>query len=90
MRLASVRVLGFSLPWPRPETFDLCHTGNTFAPAGAAGIKDLMARMGQDSERAAIINQHQHAVQASIATSIDAWEVPALAVQRLSGVPERS
>ena len=38
---------------------DLRHTGNTFAAAGGAGIKDLMARMGHDSERAALIYQHQ-------------------------------
>jgi integrase len=38
---------------------DLRHTGNTFAAAGGAGIKDLMARMGHDSERAAMIYQHQ-------------------------------
>jgi hypothetical protein len=31
----------------------------TFAAAGGAGIKDLMARMGHDSERAAMIYQHQ-------------------------------
>ncbi len=34
---------------------DLRHSGNTFAAAGGAGIKDLMARMGHDSERAALI-----------------------------------
>jgi integrase len=38
---------------------DLRHTGNTFAAAGGTGIKDLMARMGHDSERAALIYQHQ-------------------------------
>ena len=38
---------------------DLRHTGNTFAAAGGAGIKDLMARMVHDSERAAPIYQHQ-------------------------------
>jgi integrase len=38
---------------------DLRHTGNTFAAAGGAGINDLMARMGHDSERAAMIYQHQ-------------------------------
>ena len=37
---------------------DLRHTGNTFAAAGGAGIKDLMARVGHDSERAAMIYQH--------------------------------
>src|SRR5450755_1982397 len=38
---------------------DLRHTGNTFAASGGAGIKDLMARMGHDSERAAMIYQHE-------------------------------
>ena len=38
---------------------DLRHTGNTFASSGGAGIKDLMARMGHDSERAALIYQHE-------------------------------
>ena len=32
---------------------DLRHTGNTFAAASGVGIKDLMARLGHDSERAA-------------------------------------
>jgi hypothetical protein len=36
---------------------DLCHTGN--ASSSGAGLRDLMARMGHDSERAAIIYQHQ-------------------------------
>ena len=39
---------------------DLRHTGNTFAASGGAGIKDLMARMGHDSERAALIYQHRN------------------------------
>jgi integrase len=38
---------------------DLRHTGNTFAASGGAGIKDLMARMGHDSQRAALIYQHE-------------------------------
>jgi len=37
---------------------DLRHTGNHFAASGGAGLKDLMARMGHDSERAAMIYQH--------------------------------
>jgi hypothetical protein len=38
---------------------DLRHTGNHFAAASGAGLKDLTARMGHDSERAAIIYQHE-------------------------------
>jgi integrase len=52
---------------------DLRHTGNTFAAAGGAGIKDLMARMGHHSERAALIYQHQARGADKIITSnIDA------------------
>jgi integrase len=53
--------------------YDLRHTGNTFAAAGGAGIKDLMARMGHDSERAALIYQHQaRGADRQITNSIDA------------------
>lgn len=38
---------------------DLRHTGNTFAVSSNVGLKDLMARMGHDSERAALIYQHE-------------------------------
>jgi integrase len=38
---------------------DLRHTGNQFAAHGGAGLRDLMARMGHDSERAAMIYQHR-------------------------------
>ena len=39
--------------------YDLRHTGNTFAASSGAGLRDLMARMGHDSERAALIYQHE-------------------------------
>src|SRR5215469_8743663 len=52
---------------------DLRHTGNTFAAAGGTSIKDLMARMGHDSERAALIYQHQaRGADRIITASIDA------------------
>jgi integrase len=38
---------------------DLRHAGNHFAAASGAGLRDLMARMGHDSERAALIYQHE-------------------------------
>ena len=44
---------------PGAHFHDLRHTGNTFAASTGIGIKDLMARMGHDSERAAMIYQHQ-------------------------------
>lgn len=37
----------------------LRHTGNQFAANSGAGLRDLMARMGHDSERAAMIYQHE-------------------------------
>jgi integrase len=57
-----------SAAWPHAVTamgmgglhfHDLRHTGNAFAASGGAGLKDLMARMGHDSERAALIYQHE-------------------------------
>ncbi len=38
---------------------DLRHTGDHFAASSGAGLRDLMARMGHDSERAAMIYQHE-------------------------------
>jgi integrase len=38
---------------------DLRHTGNQFAAQSGAQLRDLMARMGHDSERAAMIYQHE-------------------------------
>ncbi|MFI9840592.1 tyrosine-type recombinase/integrase [Nonomuraea sp. NPDC051941] len=37
---------------------DLRHTGNMLAAMSGAGLKDLMARMGHDNVRAAMIYQH--------------------------------
>jgi integrase len=51
---------------------DLRHTGNTFAAASGVGIKDLMARMGHDSERAAMIYQHEaRGADRAITSAID-------------------
>jgi integrase len=38
---------------------DLRHAGNHLAAGTGAGLRDLMARMGHDSERAALIYQHE-------------------------------
>lgn len=43
---------------PSLHFHDLRHTGNQFAANSGAGLRDLMARMGHDSERAAMIYQH--------------------------------
>jgi integrase len=51
---------------------DLRHTGNTFAASSGAKLRDLMARMGHDSERAALIYQHEsHGADQSITDAID-------------------
>jgi integrase len=52
---------------------DLRHTGNAFAASSGAGLRDLMARMGHDSERAAIIYQHAaRGADEAISEAIDA------------------
>ena len=51
---------------------DLRHTGNQFAAASGAGLKDLMARMGHNSERAAMIYQHEaRGADRAITSAID-------------------
>jgi integrase len=52
---------------------DLRHTGNQFAAGSGAGLQDLMARMGHDSERAAMIYQHEaRGADQLITSAIDA------------------
>ena len=52
---------------------DLRHTGNHWAATSGARLRDLMARMGHDSERAAIIYQHEvRGADAAITSAIDA------------------
>jgi integrase len=46
-----------SIGVPGLHFHDLRHTGNHFAARSGAGLRDLMARMGHDSERAAMIYQ---------------------------------
>jgi integrase len=58
---------------PSLHFHDLRHTGNTFAAASGVALKDLMARMGHDSERAAMIYQHEaRGADAAITNAIDA------------------
>jgi hypothetical protein len=48
-------------------------TGNQFAANSGAGLRDLMARMGHDSERAAMIYQHEaRGADRAITDAIDA------------------
>ncbi|HET9257656.1 MAG TPA: site-specific integrase [Pseudonocardiaceae bacterium] len=52
---------------------DLRHTGNTLAAQTYVSTKDLMARMGQDSPRAALIYQHaSRQIDQTIATKLSA------------------
>ncbi len=52
---------------------DLRRTGNQFAAHSGAGLRDLMARMGHDSERAAMIYQHEaRGADQLITSAIDA------------------
>jgi integrase len=48
-----------SIGMTRLHFHDLRHTGNQFAAQSGARLRDLMARMGHDSERAALIYQHE-------------------------------
>ena len=48
-----------SIGMPGLHFHDLRHTGNQFAAYSGARLRDLMARMGHDSERAAMIYQHE-------------------------------
>ena len=52
---------------------DLRHTGNTLAAQSGASLADLKARMGHDSDRAALIYQHAtRDVDCKIADALDA------------------
>jgi integrase len=53
---AAVTKSGVDVPGLRLH--DLRHTGNTFAAATGASLRELMARMGHASSRAALIYQH--------------------------------
>jgi integrase len=65
---------------------DLRHTGNRFAATSGASLKDLMARMGHDSERAAIIYQHEaQGADLAITSAIDAHIETAKASQGQPG-----
>ncbi|GAA3843130.1 hypothetical protein GCM10022226_77620 [Sphaerisporangium flaviroseum] len=55
---------------PGLHVHDLRHTGSMLAAESDAGLKDLMARMGHDNVRAAMI--YQHAVRGADKTIMDA------------------
>ena len=70
------------LAWPRVVVsigmtgfhfHDLRYTGNQYAAQSGAALRDLMARMGHDSERAAISYQHEaRGADLVITSAIDA------------------
>ena len=65
---------------------DLRHTGNAWAAGSGVGLRDLMARMGHDSERAAIIYQHEaRGADLAITSAIDAHIETAKASQGQPG-----
>ena len=62
---------------PHLHFHDLRHTGNTLAAATGASTKELMARMGHASPRAALIYQHairerDHAIAQALNDMIEA------------------
>jgi integrase len=62
--VASIGMLGLHF-------HDLRHTGNQFAANSGAGLRDLMARMGHDSERAAMIYHEARGAGIAITDAID-------------------
>ncbi|XVV03695.1 tyrosine-type recombinase/integrase [Actinosynnema sp. CA-248983] len=66
---AAVKAIGV----PHLHFHDLRHTGNTLAARTKVSTKDLMARMGHDSSRAALIYQHATAeADRELAAGLDA------------------
>lgn len=66
---------------PHLHFHDLRHTGNTLAAATGASTKELMARMGHASPRAALIYQHalrdrDHAIAQALDDMITATRPP--------------
>lgn len=66
---------------PHLHFHDLRHTGNTLAASTGASTKELMARMGHASPRAALIYQHairerDHAIAQALDDMIEATRPP--------------
>jgi integrase len=62
-----------SIGAPGLHFHDLRHTGNMLAAGTGATLRDLMARMGHDSMRAALIYQHStHSADRKIAEAMEA------------------
>jgi integrase len=62
------------------HSHDLRHTGNTLAARTGTSLRDLMARMGHDSPRAALMYQHATAdADQAIAAAVSALVKAAVA-----------
>ena len=76
---------------PGLHVHDLRHTGNTLAADMGVSLRNLMARMGHDNERAALIYQHKSSpADRQIADGLDATQRkprPAQGRRRNNGRP---
>jgi integrase len=73
---------------PRLRFHDLRHTGNTLAAATGASTRELMARMGHASSRAALIYQHATRDRdAAIAAALSDLVTGAITTDRPGAVP---
>jgi len=76
---------------PATHFHDLRHTGNHFASAAGASLRDLMDCMGHASTRAALIYQHSTAErQRQVADAVDAIARAALGNGSGTGVARRA
>ncbi len=69
---------------------DLRHTGNTLAAQTGTSLRDLMARMGHDNPRAALIYQHATSgADRAVAAALDALLEVEGAPEHVRGEPEK-
>jgi integrase len=75
---------------PPVHVHDLRHTGNTLAAGSGASLRELMARMGHASTRAAVIYQHasahrDQAIADSLSAMIEAADPPTRRAKETAG-----
>lgn len=71
-KLVSWRKAVGEIGMPGLHFHDLRHTGNTLAAQTGTSLRDLMARMGHDNPRAALIYQHASSgADRAVATALD-------------------
>ena len=76
------------LGFPGLHFHDLRHTGNTLAAQTGTSLRDLMARMGHDSPRAALIYQHAtQGADTAIAAAVNTALVEAMRDGTVTGAP---